>query len=139
MVLTRSKQPRKGGFTEFHKSVLPRYFQDHVKKNGSWDNGYIPLFSGNAPETALWARISAAILGATALLIPMLVMAVHHAPVRNVVTTSIAVLVVAGVLAFSPSVTWRDVLTVTAGYTAVLVVFVGTSTFGSAGVSSMGS
>lgn len=129
-----SKQPFKGVLTHFHQSVLPERFKNHLTKNPeSWDNGYIPLFSGNTPETALWARILAAILGAVALLIPMLVMSVNHAPLRNVVTTSVAVIVVAMVLAFSPSVTWRDVLAVTAGYTAVLVVFVGTSTSGLAG------
>lgn len=133
MVLANSKQPRPGNLTPFHKLFLPSAFLQHVSSTNepsSWDNGYMPLFSANAPETALWARILAAVFGAIALLVPMLIMTVNHAPVRNLVTTSAAVGIVAVVLAVSPIATWRDVLGVTAAYAAVLVVFIGTSSSG---------
>jgi hypothetical protein len=86
-----------------------------------------------------------AIIGGISLIVPMLIMALHRSRVTSLVVTSVAVTLFAVFLAFwcviSRHFSWvknrrdleqpddglgaKDVLLVTAAYTAVLVVFVG--------------
>ncbi len=86
-------------------------------------------------------------VGGISLIVPMLIMALHRSRVTSLVTTSVAVVLFAIVLAVWPLISrhfpWmkgrtdladvdeslgnKDVLLITAAYTAVLVVFVGAS------------
>ncbi len=58
----------------------------------------------------------------------MLIMSVHETSTRNLVTTCVAVSLVAIVLATFPVGAPTDILGLAAAYAAVLVVFIGTST-----------
>ena len=129
-MLNHWHQPLEGKLTAFHHSILPEQFRTLIKsdKHCIWDNAYISLASGNPWATGFVSRIGAALFGGLALLVPMLIMAVHDASTRNLVTTSVAVGLVAICLASLSLGSWRDVLGITAAYAAVLVVFVGTST-----------
>jgi hypothetical protein len=69
-----------------------------------------------------------ALFGGVALIIPVLIMAFH--PTRNtcLITSIVATLLFALILSFEArDSTGKDVLTATAAYAAVLVVFLGTS------------
>ena len=128
-MLKHWKQPLPGKLTSFHNSILPEKFKAHINSDlGSWDNAYMPLSSGNPWGSALLSRIGAALLGGILLIVPMVIMAVDDATTKNLVTTSVAVIVVAVGLASTSLGSWQDVLGITAAYAAVLVVFVGTST-----------
>ena len=73
-----------------------------------------------------------ALFGGVALIVPVLIMAFH--PTRNtcLITTTVATLLFALILAFEARDSrGKDVLTATAAYAAVLVVFIGTSLAGS--------
>jgi len=58
----------------------------------------------------------------------MLIMSVNKTSTRNLVTTCVAVSLVAVVLATFSLGAPKDILGLTAAYAAVLVVFIGTST-----------
>ena len=70
-------------------------------------------------------RFLAAIMGGFSVIIPMLIMAIHPSVVKTLVTASVAVLLFALGLAWQSSAQVETVLTATAAYAAVLVVFVG--------------
>jgi hypothetical protein len=72
-----------------------------------------------------------ATFGALALLTPMLIMAIHPTLKKSLITSNVAVFVVAVILAWRSSGKPNDVLTTTAAYAAVLVVFVAPSDPGS--------
>ncbi|KAF2271722.1 uncharacterized protein EI97DRAFT_446390 [Westerdykella ornata] len=129
-VLKHWQQPFRGELTAYHKHILPQDFRDLIKDNHrcSWDNAYIPLRSNNPWAANLFGRVMAAIFGGVALIAPVLVMTVPDAPVKQLVTTSIAVVIAAIGLALVSQGSWRDILGITAAYAAVLVVFVGTGT-----------
>lgn len=66
--------------------------------------------------------------GGVALIGPMLLMVLHYDRNTTVITASVATFLFVLVLAFgAPNLKGQDVLAATAGYAAVLVVFVGTS------------
>lgn len=70
-----------------------------------------------------------ALFGGIALILPTVIMAKLQSVNTSLITTSVATVLFALVLAFGASdSTGKDVLAATAAYTAVLVVFVGTST-----------
>jgi hypothetical protein len=71
-------------------------------------------------------RIRAAAVASAALLIPMLIMALHPGRNTSVITTSIAISIVTVSLAFL-KVDQESVLLYSAAYAAVLIVFVGGS------------
>lgn len=76
---------------------------------------------------ALWSRLGMALGGGVALVAPMLIMVLHPAKLTAILTTSLCVLGVAiGLAVFMIDSQPKDVLACTAGYAAVLVVFVGT-------------
>lgn len=59
---------------------------------------------------------------------PMLIMSLHRTLLTTLLTTSVSVLVVSVVMALTMvSAEPKDILTATAAYAAILVVFVGTT------------
>ena len=83
-------------------------------------------------KTALTERIIMAMFGGVALIAPMLIMTLHPSRNTSLFTTSLVTFIFALVLAVgATNSAGKDVLTATAAYAAVLVVFVGTNTTGS--------
>jgi hypothetical protein len=81
-----------------------------------------------ARRAAFKSRLGMGIFGALAFLVPMLVMVLHPTLLTTLLTTVVSVLFVAAALTiWMPDSDGKDVLGATAAYTAVLVVFVGTS------------
>jgi hypothetical protein len=73
-------------------------------------------------------RVSFAFFGRVALIAPMLIMTLHSTRLTALLTTSVFVTFVAGVLAWSmEDAQNKDIVAATAAYAAVLVVFVGTA------------
>ena len=73
------------------------------------------------------ARFIVAITGGLSLVVPMLIMRIHQSPNKSLITTSVAVVLFAGVVSVGFSASNAETLGITAAYAAVLVVFVGTS------------
>lgn len=61
------------------------------------------------------------------LVVPMLIMAVHTASLKTILVTSIAVFLFAILLALATEASNTETFAATAGYAAVLVIFVGAS------------
>lgn len=81
-----------------------------------------------AEVKALIQRILMGLFGGIALICPVLIMALSPSRNTNLITVSLATIVFAILLAIGASdSTGKDVLAATAAYTAVLVVFFGTS------------
>lgn len=81
-----------------------------------------------AEKQALTQRILMGVFGGIALICPVLVMVLYPSRNTNLVTVSVATILFAFLLAIGASDgTGKDVLAATAAYTAVLVVFFGTS------------
>lgn len=82
-----------------------------------------------AQKKAFTERVFMAMFGGVALIGPMLIMTLHPSRDTSLITVSVATFVFAIALAFGArDSAGKDVLAATAGYAAVLVVFVGTST-----------
>ena len=69
-----------------------------------------------------------AIVGGIALIGPMLVMALVPGIKCSLITTSLATVMFALFITYYTEIVDKDIVVATAGYAAVLVVFVGTST-----------
>lgn len=77
-------------------------------------------------------RLAMGIFGGLALLVPMMIMVLNPTKLTSLVTTTVCVLFVAmAVAATMDEAKPKDVFAAVAAYTAVLAVFVGTSTTGS--------
>jgi hypothetical protein len=72
-------------------------------------------------------RFFTALLGGLALIVPMLIMAIHENRMKSLITASVCVLLFALGLAWAVPATPQELLGTTAAYAAVLVVFVGVS------------
>lgn len=73
-------------------------------------------------------RVRMALFGGVAVVVPMLIMTLHRTLLTTLLTTSLFVLAVGLILAWSMDrAEPKDILTATAAYAAVLVVFVGTT------------
>ena len=84
-----------------------------------------------AKRSAFTSRLLMSLFGGIALIVPTIIMAKHQDVNTSLITTSIATVVFAAILAIGATdSTGKDVLAATAAYTAVLVVFVGTSLAG---------
>ncbi|KLU90332.1 hypothetical protein MAPG_09295 [Magnaporthiopsis poae ATCC 64411] len=93
-----------------------------------------------ARKHAFVSRFAMALFGGVGLIVPTVVMAKVQGIDASLITTSVAVVLFGLALAFGATdSTGKDVLAATAAYTAVLVVFVGTSLGGGASTSSAGS
>lgn len=73
-------------------------------------------------------RFVIAVTGGVFLVVPMIIMTLHPSQTKSLVTVSVALLVFSLMLSFVVRVSNVETLVSTATYTAVLVVFVGTST-----------
>ena len=74
-----------------------------------------------------WGRLRVAILTGLSLIAPMLFMKLYDNLIAQLVTASVAVLVLGAILAYLEEMQKKDVVGATAAYAAVLVVFIGTS------------
>lgn len=74
------------------------------------------------------SRFAMAALGGLLLVVPMLIMANVPGKVSSLVTTCVAMLVFSALVTLFTELGPHEILATTAGYAAVLVVFVGTST-----------
>lgn len=84
-----------------------------------------------AKKHAFASRFIMALFGGFALIVPTIIMAKVDGINISLITTSVAVFIFGLILAFGATdSTGKDVLAATAAYTAVLVVFVGTSLAG---------
>lgn len=76
---------------------------------------------------AIVKRFGVALVGGMALLIPMLIMVLHKDLLTTLLTVSVAVIIFSVLVAIYSHQTTSEILTLTAAYAAVLVVFVGAS------------
>ena len=77
---------------------------------------------------ALLNRVKMALFGGVVVVAPMLIMTLHRTLLTTLLTTSLFVLAVGLILAWSmDGGEPKDILTATAAYAAILVVFVGTT------------
>lgn len=111
-------------------SSNPPFFQkaeetDHIPIGGT----RYDLLEKKKKE-GFWERTLFALVGGGFLIGPMLLMVLHNTRVTALVSTSIAV-ILCGVLAAWKLTDPLSVVSVTAAYAAVLVVFIGTSGSGS--------
>lgn len=74
-----------------------------------------------------FSRFAIALISGAFLIVPMIIMTLNKSLNKSLITTSAAVMVLAGVLSFIIKAKTYDVITTTATYAAVLVVFVGLS------------
>ncbi|MCJ1388813.1 hypothetical protein MMC18_001663 [Xylographa bjoerkii] len=73
------------------------------------------------------ARLAIGVFGGAVLLAPMIIMVFNNSRNASLIITSVFVLFFASVLALGSTASNQEILIATAGYTAVLVVFIGTS------------
>ncbi|KAF2096060.1 hypothetical protein NA57DRAFT_59118 [Rhizodiscina lignyota] len=79
---------------------------------------------------ALMRRLALALLGGIAPIIPMMIMSLVSTKACSLATTSVATFLIACLVAIFSEAKEQEVLAVVAAYSAVLVVFVGTSNHG---------
>jgi hypothetical protein len=84
-------------------------------------------FNQYVETESAWKRFYAAILGSVSLLAPMLLMVLHHDQTTTLATVCVSVFLFALVAAFSLKESLATVVSIVAAYTAVLIVFVGTT------------
>lgn len=90
-----------------------------------------------AKRLASTSRFAMALFGGVALIIPTVIMAKFEGINISLITTSVSVVIFCLLLAYGATdSTGKDVLAATAAYTAVLVVFVGTSLSGTSSTDS---
>ena len=112
---------------EFLRIYLPRQLSwTDAEKTASldfYDDGYAPNDLG--PNVDRLARFIVAMVGALFILVPMYIMALHQNRTKNLVTTTIAVVLFALLCSLTLRTSNDQTLGATAGYAAVLTVFVG--------------
>jgi uncharacterized membrane protein YfcA len=92
----------------------------------NYESNYIPRDVSPAVEKL--ARFIIAMFGAISILIPMIIMSFHESKTEALVTTSIAVALFATCCSLTLRTANDQTLAATAGYAAVLMVFVGLTT-----------
>lgn len=119
------------GAKENHKLAkqtleLQNYFQENVMKIGRTG----VTAERQADRGAKFVRnMMMALIGGNALIIPMLIMTLHSTRLTALLTTTLFVFAVAAFLAvYMKEGDPMQIISITAAYAAVLVVFVGTST-----------
>jgi hypothetical protein len=127
--LEKKKTQKEDGIREFLRKNLPNRL--------SWtdaerDARRADYSRGNPPEIYSafldsLARFIIGTLGGCALIVPMVVMALHSSLAKSLITVSVAVVIFALALSLVFETDNKDTITATATYAAVLVVFVGTS------------
>lgn len=112
------------------KDSLPTWFTvsaDEAKRRNQVDNKTKSPPKEISPQVERLARFVVAISGGLMLIVPMLIMRIHGDLVKSLVTTSLSVILFAATTSVLFKATDVNTLAATAAYTAVLVVFVGTS------------
>jgi hypothetical protein len=84
-------------------------------------------FNQYVETESAWKRFYTAILGSLALLAPMLLMVLHHDQTTSLATVCVSVVLFALAAAFFLKESLATVVSIVAAYTAVLIVFVGTT------------
>ena len=112
---------------EFLRAYLPKQLSwTEAEKTASsdfYDRGYAP--EDLSPNVDRLARFIVAMVGALFILVPMYIMTLHQNRTKNLITTTIAVLLFALVCSLTLRTSADQTLGATAGYAAVLTVFVG--------------
>jgi hypothetical protein len=127
-------EPGRKDISEMAKKELSTFYTEDVIKSR-----YIPdqIKAFETKSHLQWyfksffSRLRMAVFGAFTLLAPMLIMTLHPTKLTVLVTTTVFVVAVAIALAGSMvTADGKDIIGATAAYTAVLVVFVGTTNSG---------
>lgn len=112
---------------EFMRTYLPSritWTKAEIEAKRDWfDQGYAPATL--SPTVDRLARFTIAMAGALFILVPMYIMAIHQNPTKNLVTTTVAVVLFALLCSVTLRTSNDQTLGATAGYAAVLMVFVG--------------
>ena len=110
---------------EYPSQSKPRlHVSDYIGEGGRMDQ---QLMRQRKLEAFL-KRVKMALFGGVVVVAPMLIMTLHHTLLTTLLTTSLFVLAVGLVLAWSmEDGEPKDILKATAAYAAILVVFVGTT------------
>ena len=110
---------------EYPSQLKPRInVSNYIGEGGCKDRKY----TRERKLEALLNRIKMALFGGVVVVAPMLIMTLHRTLLTTLLTTSLFVLAVGLVLAWSmEDGEPKDILTATAAYAAILVVFVGTT------------
>jgi uncharacterized membrane protein YfcA len=106
---------------------LPVYItyskQEKQRRHEQYKSNIIPR--DVSPQIEILARFIIAIFGAISILVPTIVMSFHGSRTKSLVTTSVAVLLFASCCSIALRTTNDQTLVATAGYAAVMMVFVG--------------
>lgn len=118
---------------EFMRTFLPSRVtwtkSEMEAKPDLYSAGYAPTTLSSTVDRL--ARFTIAMAGALFILVPMYIMATHQSRTKNLVTTTVAVVFFALLCSVTLRTSNDQTLAATAGYAAVLMVFVGlTSTPG---------
>ena len=110
---------------EYPSQLKPRInVSNYIGEGGCKDR----KFTRERKLEALLNRIKMALFGGVVVVAPMLIMTLHRTLLTTLLTTSLFVLAVGLILAWSmEDGEPKDILTATAAYAAILVVFVGTT------------
>jgi hypothetical protein len=116
------------GVREVLRRCLPKQISWHAEeklaRKDLYDKGiYAPEKLSNMAERL--ARFIVAMAGALFILVPMYIMALRQNPVKNLVTTTVAVVLFALVCSIPLRLANDQTFSATVGYAAVLMVFVG--------------
>lgn len=112
---------------EFMRTYLPSkitWTRAEMEAKPDWySHGYAPTTL--SPTVDRLARFTIAMAGALFILTPMYIMAIHQSQTKNLVTTTVAVVLFALLCSVTLRTSNDQTLGATAGYAAVLMVFVG--------------
>jgi len=116
------------GVREFLRRCLPSWISwtedEKISRKDFYDKGdHAPERLSNAADRL--ARFILAMGGALFILVPMYIMALRQNAVKNLITTTVAVVLFALVCSIPLKLANDQMLSATVGYAAVLMVFVG--------------
>lgn len=118
------------GVREMLRARLPKQIswtkEEKAMRKENYAMGYRPNILSSALDRL--ARFIVAMGGALFILVPMYIMALHQNPTKNLVTTTVAVVLFALVCSIPLGLTNDQTFSATVGYAAVLMVFVGLTT-----------
>ena len=115
------------GVREMLRVILPKQIswtqEEKVMRKQNYEEGYKPEILSSSLDRL--ARFIVAMGGALFILVPMYIMALHQNPAKNLITTTVAVVLFALVCSIPLGLANDQTFSVTVGYAAVLMVFVG--------------
>lgn len=120
-------EPFSDEIREFMRTWLPPKITwtkaERIAKPDLFDKGDAPITL--SPTVDRLARFTIAMAGALFILVPMYIMAIDQSRTKNLVTTTVAVVLFALLCSVTLRTSNDQTLGATAGYAAVLMVFVG--------------